>query len=59
MIQRYSLSEKEIEVPAEISKRLELETGKEVAPEWFDCSKPRDLKVNKVSSTGRVFLSFT
>ena len=51
--------EEESEVSVELSERLELETEKEVVPEWFDCSKPRDLKVNKVSNTGRVFLSFT
>ena len=49
--------EDESEVPVELSERLELETEKEVAPEWFD--KPRDLKVSKVSDTGRIFLSFT
>ena len=46
-------------VPVELSERLELETVKEIAPERFDCFKPRDLKVNKVSNAGRVFLSFT
>ena len=59
VVQRYILSEKEREVPAVLSERLELETEKEVAPEWFDCSKPRNLKVNKISNTGRIFLSFT
>ena len=32
------------EVPADLSERLELETEKEVAPEWFDCSSQEALK---------------
>ena len=41
----------------EFSERLELEARKEVVSEWL--GKPSDLKVNKVSNTGRVFLSIT
>ena len=32
-------------------------TEKELVFEWLD--KPKDLKITKVSATGRVFLSFT
>ena len=51
--------EEESGVPVELFERLELKTVKEIVPEWFDCSKPRDLKTSKVSNTGRIFLSFT
>ena len=54
VMQKYSLNEKETTV---FTKRLKLTVSKEVVSEWFDSSKPRDTKVNKVSSTGRIFLS--
>ena len=56
VLQKYILCKTDT---TDFSQKLELETKKEIVPEWFDCSKPRDLKVYKVSSTGRIFVSFT
>ena len=56
VMQKYELKKEE---KATLCERLKLEARKEVvAPEWFDYSKPKGLKVNKVKYAGRTFVSF-
>ena len=54
VVHKYSLNERRSE---ETSEKLVLETDRGFVPEWLD--KPRDLKVNMTSNTGRISLSFT
>ena len=51
VVHRYSLSERGMRVPAELSERLELKTEKEAAPECFDFSKSTRSATQEESSS--------
>lgn len=56
VMQKYDLKENKCK---DFCGMLSLGTEKGIAAEWLEVDKPEDLRVNEISNTGRIFLTFT